>query len=73
MITIEQQLAAVEISATNLRGHVENLADLVARGRRSEVEHRIAADRLPALEAAALTLRWVADHEPQIKEALHAA
>jgi hypothetical protein len=73
MIQIEQQLAAVEISAANLRGHVDNLADLVARGRRSEVEHRIAADRLPALEAAARTLRWVADHEAVIREATNAA
>lgn len=73
MITIEQQLAAVEVAAANLRGHVENLSGLVARGRRSEIEHRIAADRLPALEAAARTLRWVADHEVVIKEALNAA
>ena len=70
MIPLDQQIAAVEISAVNLRGHVENLAELVAKGRRSELEHRISADRLPALEAAAITLRWLKDHEAVIKQTL---
>jgi hypothetical protein len=70
MITLDQQIAAVEISAVNLRGHVDNLTDLVAKGRRSEIEHRIAADRLPALEAAAKTLRWLSANQAAVREAL---
>jgi hypothetical protein len=73
MIPLDQQIAAVEISAVNLRGHVDNLTDLVAKGRRSEIEYRIASDRLPALEAAAKTLRWLAEHETEVREAVNAA
>lgn len=62
-IPLEKQAAAVEISAVNLRGHVSNLADLVQRHKRPQIEYDIAADRLPALEAAAVTLRSLADRE----------
>lgn len=71
--SLEQQAAAVEISAANLRGHVDNLADLVSRRRRSEIEYRVAADRLPALEAAAKTLRWMVENESSIRRAINAA
>lgn len=70
MITIEEQAAAVEISAVNLRGHVDNLAHLVTLKRRSEAEYLVAADRLPALEAAAKTLRWMVANETSIRKAV---
>lgn len=70
MITIEEQAAAVEISAVNLRGHVDNLAHLVSMNRRSQAEYQVAADRLPALEAAAKTLRWMVDNETSIRKAV---
>lgn len=70
MISIEEQAAAVEISAVNLRGHVENMAYLVERGRRSKEEYRLVSDRLPALEAASKTLRWMVSREEIIKKAV---
>lgn len=70
MIKIEEQAAAVEISAVNLRGHVENLEDLVERNRRSQAELDVFTDRLPALEAAAVTLRWMARNEASIRRAV---
>jgi hypothetical protein len=60
-VSLSDQIAAVDISAVNLRGHVANLADLVARGRRPQHDYDIAAGRLPALEAAAITLRQISE------------
>lgn len=60
-VSLKDQAAAVTISAVNLRGHVVNLADLVERGRRPQHDYDIAAGRLPALEAAALTLRQMSE------------
>lgn len=62
-ITMEAQATAVETAAANLRGHVDNLRNLVAAKRRSEMDLHIAEDRLPALEAAAVTLRDMAKWE----------
>lgn len=59
-ITINQQAAAVERAAVNWRGHVQNLADLAARGKRPQHEHDMAAEWLPHLEAAATTIRKLA-------------
>jgi hypothetical protein len=70
MIPIEQQAAAVEVSAANLRGHIDNLEHLIARNKRSAAELEIFVDRLPALEAAAKTLRWMATNEASIRRAV---
>jgi len=70
IIPIEQQAAAVEISAVNMRGHIENLQQLIARNKRSAAELDIFVDRLPALEAAAKTLRWMATNEASIRKAV---
>ena len=70
MIPIEQQAAAVEISAVNLQGHVDNLRNLVASNKRSAAELQVYVDRLPALEAAAKTLRWMASNEATIRKAV---
>lgn len=69
-ISIEQQAAAVEISAINLRGHISNLESLVARNKRPAAELDIFVDRLPTLEAAAKTLRWMARNEGSIRKAV---
>jgi hypothetical protein len=66
-IPIANQIAAVEISAANLRGHIENLTELVERGRRNQLELDVLDGRLPALEAAAVTLRWLQSNEARIK------
>lgn len=59
-ISIDRQAAAVEISVSNLRGHIDNLTRLVEAGKRNPVDLQIAKDRYPALEAAAITLRQMA-------------
>lgn len=69
-IPIEQQAAAVEVSAVNMRGHIDNLQQLVARNKRTAAELEIFVDRLPALEAAAKTLRWMATNEASIRRAV---
>lgn len=71
-LTIEQQAASVEISAANLRGHIENLGKLVASNKRTAAELAIFVDRLPALESAAKTLRWMANNEASIRKAVAA-
>lgn len=70
MITIEEQAAAVEISAVNLRGHIENLEGLVERNRRTQAELEVFSGRLPALDAAAVTLRWLARNEASVRKAV---
>lgn len=52
-----KQLAAVERAAVNLGGHVQNLRDLVKKGKRPELELKIAEQWLPDLQAAARTLQ----------------
>lgn len=52
-----RQLAALERAVVNLKGHIANLKLLVNKGRRPEVELRIAENWLPDLEAAARTLK----------------
>jgi len=58
--TLQQQCAAVARAAVNMRGHVENLRNLAARGRRSQKEYEMAASWLPDLEAAARTMHDLA-------------
>jgi hypothetical protein len=62
--TVRDQARAVERAACNLRGHVKNLRDLVARGKRGEAELWEQQAWLPALEEAAITLRRIADGSP---------
>lgn len=61
---IKQQAAAVERAAVNWRGHVDNLRDLSERGKRPVSEYEMAAAWLPDLEAAAVTMRKLAEASP---------
>jgi hypothetical protein len=54
--SLRQQAEAVELAALNLRGHIENLTDLVSKGSRPKHELEICLMRYPALNAAAKTL-----------------
>lgn len=69
-IPLEQQAAAVEISVVNMRGHIDNLESLIARNKRPAAELETYIDRLPALEAAAKTLRWMAANDASIRRAV---
>lgn len=68
-ITIRAQAAAVELSATNLRGSIDVLRRLVEQGKREDHELKIKQARLPDLQAAAETLRRLADRERAIAKA----
>ena len=59
-ISLAEQAAAVRRAAMNHNGHVNNLRDLVKRGKRPEQELVIAAQWLPALLAAADTMEALA-------------
>lgn len=61
--TLEQQAQAVERAAVNQRGHCSNLGELVKRGKRPEAEWREFLRWTPHLEAAAKTLRTLADQQ----------
>lgn len=63
MSTLNQQAAAVERAAVNWRGHVNNLRDLAERGKRPTSEYEMAAAWAPDLEAAAITMRTLAQRE----------
>jgi hypothetical protein len=58
--TPQHQAAAVERMASNQKGHCDNLRDLVRREKRSADELYLQVQWLPALEAAAITMREVA-------------
>lgn len=59
--TLSQQAAAIERAACNHAGHVKTLRELVERRKRPEHELNIAEEWLPALQAAAVTMRKVAN------------
>ena len=65
-ISPEAQAAAVELMFVNERGHYNNLRDLVEKRRRPKDEADFVGRRLPALEAAARTLRRWADSKKVI-------
>lgn len=59
--SLNAQATAVERAAVNLRGHVDNLENLVRKGRRPATELELARAWLPDLLAAAVTMRRLAD------------
>lgn len=63
--SIKEQADAVARAACNLHGHVDNLRAYVQQRKRSQMELDVAVQWLPALEAAAETMRQLANSEPQ--------
>lgn len=68
--SIEAQATAVERALTNWRGHRDTIERLVRKGRRPAHELAALEQWIPQLEAAIVTVRWLATHEAQIKAAL---
>jgi hypothetical protein len=64
--TLDQQAAAVERAAMNLAGHVEILRNAVQRSRRPAAEFNMAMHWLPALRAAAQTMRAMASRREAV-------
>lgn len=67
-ITLQQQAAAVERAAVNLRGHCDNIAGLVAKGLRPQHELDMLRSWVPALNEAAKTLAVLAEGYAAIRE-----
>lgn len=68
-IPLSKQADAVERMASNHAGHVDNLYSLVERKKRPVTELEIAQEWLPALQAAAKSMRWLAENEEKVKAA----
>ena len=71
-IDLSKQITAVELALLSLTGHVDNLKRLVAKKQREQHEVDMIEPRIPALEAALATLRWVKDNEARIKSGMAA-
>lgn len=68
-VSLDAQIAALEIVIINRKGFVETLRGLVAKKKRDPVEIEIAERPISGLEAALSTLKWVKANENAIKEA----
>lgn len=62
-VPLNQQADAVELAFLNQRGHVNNLSGLVAKGKRPQAELDLARMQLTPLEAAAATMRGLAQKQ----------
>jgi hypothetical protein len=69
-ISLDEQITAVETEYVNLRGTIDILKDLIAKGKREPIEVRIKEARLINLNAALQTLKWLKANEGRIKAAL---
>jgi hypothetical protein len=69
-ISLDEQITAVETEYVNLRGTIDILKDLIAKGKREPIEARIKEARLINLNAALQTLKWLKANENRIKAAL---
>lgn len=68
--SISQQATDVEAVALGHRGHLAQLRELAAKGKRTPFDLVVIDARIPGLEAAAETLRWVQKHEAVLREKL---
>lgn len=66
--TIREQASAVELAAVNRKGHVDNLRNLVRQGKRPAHELNLAESYLPALQAAAVTLKFMEKHADMLRK-----
>lgn len=62
-ITLAEQADAVEYELLTRRNLCSTLHDLIKRGRRPPADLTVASQYIPALEAAAATLRRAADRQ----------
>lgn len=65
---IIRQADEVELAALNERGHLAVLREAVRKGKRSTIELSLIEARIPVLEDAARTLRWVQAREAELRE-----
>jgi len=58
-VSLDDQVRAVEDAVNNHRSYVNTVRRLVAKGERPEEILKETADRLPLMEAALETLKWL--------------
>lgn len=67
-IPLATQIFEIELTVANRRGFISTLRDLVRRKERPQHDVDYQAGRLPALEAALATLKWVEANQETIKQ-----
>jgi len=66
-VPIDVQIAAVERSVVNLKGHIEILRELVKKKKRDPIVLITKEGWLPELQAALETLRWLEKNREKFK------
>lgn len=66
-VPIDVQIAAVERSVVNLKGHIEILRELVKKNKRDPIVLITKEGWLPELQAALETLRWLEKNREKLK------
>lgn len=67
-IPLKDQICELELTVVNRRGFISTLKDLVRRKERPQHDLDYQAGRLPALEAAVTTLKWVEANQDLIRQ-----
>lgn len=71
-IPLKDQIAEIELTLVNRRGFVSAIRDAIRLKTKTQHDLEYQIGRLPALEAALSTLKWVAANQDAIKEAAKA-
>lgn len=69
-VSLDDQIAAVEITVANYRGTISNMREQVSKKRMEKVWLEVAEDRYPKLVSVLSTLKWLKKNEDKIKKAL---
>lgn len=67
-IPLATQIFEIELTVANRRGFISTLRDLVRRKERPQHDVDYQAGRLPALEAALATLKWLEANQELVRE-----
>lgn len=67
-IPIKEQVAEIELSLANRRGFVSAIRDAIRLKTKTQHDLEYQIGRLPALEAALATLKWVEANQDLIRE-----
>lgn len=67
-IPLATQIFEIELTVANRRGFISTLRDLVRRKERPQHDVDYQTGRLPALEAALATLKWLEANQELVRE-----
>ena len=71
-ISLQSQVAAVEMVIANTRGNMDIQRDLVRQKKRDDSVLQVIESYYPNLVAAGETMKWMLKNEELIKKLLHA-